>query len=122
MDEQVFPGVDIIEISRFKQAAVRNPRILDRLFTKRELAKIKADNFASLAARFAGKEAVLKTLGTGLNGLSWHDIEIIGNDLGEPVVYLSDRAREAAGVRGGQSVRISLSHSRDNAIAVAILI
>ncbi|KUO63103.1 MAG: hypothetical protein APF84_11285 [Gracilibacter sp. BRH_c7a] len=117
----MYPGTDIIEISRFKGACQRNPRITQRLFTLRELNEKSAENGASLAARFAGKEAVLKALGTGLRGLSWHDIEIISNEVGEPQVYLSSKAREVALSRGAGEVRVSLSHSKDLAIAVAIL-
>ncbi len=94
---------------------------MSRLFTARELEVLKARNPASLAVRFAGKEAVLKALGTGLRGLSWHDIEILDNELGEPIVYLSAKAKAIAESRGGKYVRISLSHSKDNAVAIAIL-
>jgi len=78
-------------------------------------------DFAHPAVRFAGKEAVLKALGTGLRGLSWHDIEIFTNQLGEPFVVLSERAQKIAGSRGGNAVKISLSHNKDNAVAFAIL-
>lgn len=117
----MYPGTDIIEISRFKGACERNPRIAQRLFTQRELNEKSAKNDASLAARFAGKEAVLKALGTGLRGISWHDIEIINNELGEPEVYLSSKARDIALSRGTGIVKVSLSHCKDLAIAVAIL-
>jgi holo-[acyl-carrier protein] synthase len=118
----MYPGVDIIEISRFDEACRRHPALLPRLFTGRELAACQGKDIRSLAVRFAGKEAVLKALGTGLRGLSWHDIEILNNDNGEPVVYLSDKAQSAA-KRGGRGNRakISLSHSKDNAVAMAIL-
>lgn len=75
-----------------------------------------------MAARFAGKEAVLKALGTGLSGLSWHDIEIFQNKAGEPYVVLSDRALAAARVRGADTIRISISHTKENAIASVILL
>lgn len=116
----MYPGVDLIEIARFGQACQRHPRLLAKLFTVRELEALDS-NPSSLAARFAGKEAVLKALGTGLRGLSWHDIEILNNGLGEPIVYLSPRAQHTARARGGESIRLSLAHSRDNAMAVAIL-
>lgn len=117
----MYPGVDIIEISRFIQACNKHPHLLGKLFSPRELEALATKSYPSLAARFAGKEAVLKTLGTGLRGLSWHDIEIINNEAGEPIVYLSDRAKRIAESRGGDNVRLSLSHSRDNALAMAIL-
>jgi holo-[acyl-carrier protein] synthase len=117
----MYPGIDIIEIARFNKACKRQSRLMARLFTARELEALKASPPASLAARFAGKEAVLKALGTGLRGLSWHDIEILDNELGEPIVYLSAKAEAIAESRGGKEVRLSLAHSRDNAIALAIL-
>ncbi|NLM21873.1 MAG: holo-ACP synthase [Peptococcaceae bacterium] len=117
----MYPGIDIIEISRFTQACKRHPRLLARLFTAGELKAISGENYSSWAARFAAKEAVLKALGTGLRGLTWHDIEIFNNDWGEPIVYLSERAQNIAAKRGGKSVKISLSHSKDNAIAIAVL-
>lgn len=117
----MYPGVDIIEIARFAQACSRQPRLLARLFTNRELEALVTSSPSSLAARFAGKEAVLKALGTGLRGLSWHDVEILNNDLGEPIVILSEKAKDIAESRGGHTVRLSLSHSRDNAVAMAIL-
>lgn len=122
MGISVYPGIDIIEISRFELACRRHPRLKLRLFTARELEILASKNMASMAARFAGKEAVLKALGTGLSGLSWHDIEIFQNDAGEPYVVLSGRALAAAGARGADTVRISLSHTRDTAIASVILL
>jgi len=117
----MYPGIDIIEILRFSQACHRHPRLLTRLFTDRELESCKGKDISSLAARFAGKEAVLKAFGTGLRALAWHDIEILTDQTGEPIVYLSDKAQAAAGLRGGRVVKVSLSHSRDNAAAMAIL-
>lgn len=117
----MIPGIDIIEISRFAEACAKHPRLMERLFTNRELTMLEGKKVSTIAARFAGKEAILKALGTGLRGLSWQDIEILSNDLGEPLVYLSDRARKIAEVRGEGIVRISLSHSKENAIAMAIL-
>jgi len=118
----MYPGIDIIEITRFNQACSRHPRLWQRLFTDRELADLQGSQAGSPAARFAGKEAVLKALGTGLRGLSWHDVEILPNDLGEPVVYLSEKAKQRALARGGNSVRVSLSHSKENAIALAVCV
>lgn len=117
----MYPGIDIIEISRFDRACRRHPQIINRLFTEKELAGLKITNTASLAARFAGKEAVLKALGTGLRGLSWHDIEIFSNEKGEPEVHLSPKAQRLAGKRGCTEVRLSLSHNRIQAAAVALL-
>ena len=117
----MYPGTDIIEIERVVLALQRQPKLYERLFTTRERENLINKGIQSYAARFAGKEAVLKTLGTGLSGLAWHDIEIISNSSGEPEVYLSSRAMDLVMARGGSQVRVSLSHNRKQAIAFAIL-
>lgn len=117
----MYPGVDIIEIERVVQALKRRPKLSERLFTTQERENLKGKGFQSYAARFAGKEAVLKTLGTGLRGLSWHDIEILEDLSGEPLVSLSLRALELVKARGGCQVRVSLSHNRTQAMGMAIL-
>lgn len=118
----MYPGIDIIEIKRFELACQRNSRIVNRLFTERELESVKGKRAETLAGRFAAKEAVLKALGTGLRGLSWHDIEILSNKVGEPKVYLSEKAMETALTRGGNEVRLSITHSKEHAAALAILV
>lgn len=116
-----YPGVDIIEIERFAQACGRQPRLPERVFTARERAQLSDKGYQSWAACFAGKEAVLKTLGTGLSGLSWQDIEILSEPSGEPLVYLSPRAQDKAWARGASKVWVSLTHNRTQAVAFAIL-
>ena len=117
----MFPGIDIIEIERFLQACERRPKLCERLFTPRERDDLLGKGMPSWAARFAGKEAILKSMGTGLSGLSWQDIEILSATSGEPVVYLSSRALAKVRARGGTQVRVSLSHNRTQAVAMAIL-
>lgn len=117
----MFPGVDIVEIQRFTKAIERTPRLRERLFTIREIESLEGKTIVSWAARFAGKEAVLKALGTGLRGLSWHDIEILSNDMGEPVVFLTEKAERLLHTRGGSQLRVSLSHEKEYAIAMAVL-
>ncbi len=117
----MYPGIDIIEIERMAKAFKRQPKLYERLFTTREREALLGKGIQSYAARFAGKEAVLKTLGTGLRGLSWHDIEILSNPSGEPLVYLSSKAMDQVRARGGFQVRVSLSHNCTQAIAFAIL-
>lgn len=116
-----YPGIDIIEIERFGEACQRHPKLLERLFTERENLYLENKGLQSRAARFAAKEAVLKALGCGLRGLSWHDIEILSEASGEPVVYLSEKAAQILEKRGGTQIRISLSHDRSKAVAMAIL-
>ena len=117
----MYPGIDSIEIERLVIAFERQPKLRERLFTNRERENLRGKGIQSYAARFAGKEAVLKTLGTGLRGLSWHDVEIVSDSSGEPQVYLSSRAMDLVKARGGFQVRISLTHNRTQAMAFAIL-
>ena len=118
----MYPGIDIIEISRFDRACKRQPRLLTRLFTPAELQALKDKDISSYAARFAGKEAVLKALGTGLKGLSWQDIEILTDEAGQPQVILSAKAKQVLQARGGSKITVSLAHSKDNAVAIAIML
>jgi holo-[acyl-carrier protein] synthase len=117
----MYPGVDIIEIERFARACRRHPRLVDRLFTLREQNNLQGKGMQSWAGRFTAKEAVLKALGTGTRGIGWQDIEIINGPQGEPLVLLSPRAAERVLARGGTEVKVSISHDRSRAIAMAIL-
>ncbi|MDR1603661.1 MAG: holo-ACP synthase [Gracilibacteraceae bacterium] len=117
----MFPGIDLVEVSRFTRICQRQPAILERLFTPAELAELSSRSWESKAARFAGKEAVLKALGTGIGPLGWHDVEIRTAASGEPLVRLSARAAETAAARGGDTVRLSLTHTGDMAAAMATL-
>ena len=113
-------GVDIIEIARIERAAERwGERFLLRVYTNEEL-RLYGNRPSSLAARFAGKEAVVKALGTSERGIGWKDIEILSEASGKPLVNLYDRAREQADDLGLSGLAISLSHSRDYAIAFVV--
>ena len=113
-------GVDIIEIERVKQVLKRRQDgFLKRVYTEAEQALYR-DRISELAARFAGKEAVMKALGTGVRGIGWRDIEILPNKRGKPLVFLHGRAKERAELLGIKEVAISLSHSRDFAVASAV--
>ncbi|MDA8442011.1 MAG: holo-ACP synthase [Peptococcaceae bacterium] len=118
----MFPGTDLIEIKRVDQAMLRQPRLKSRLFTGAEIEECeqKGHAAASYAGKFAAKEAVLKALGTGLRGLNWTDIEVLADPLGKPEVHLATAAYELMISRGLSTVRVSISHSRDFAIAFAI--
>ncbi|MGI6285705.1 holo-ACP synthase [Neomoorella humiferrea] len=115
-------GIDIIEIDRLERALKHHPRLLSRLFTPVELEYCmgRGRPAASLAARFAAKEAVMKVLGVGLGGCSFRDIEIGREDGGRPRVVLHGRAEELARKAGGGTITVSLSHCRSFAAAVAI--
>ena len=113
-------GVDIIEIGRVEQAiSKQGDRFLGRIYTDRELEWCRG-RMPELAARFAAKEAIMKLLGTGLRGLRWTEIETLSNAEGKPEVYLSGGARRKAEEIGLQDLAISLSHSREYAVASAV--
>ena len=115
-------GVDLIEIDRFISAYQRyDQRFLQRLFTPTELAE-NAENMASLAARFAAKEAVAKAFSTGIGNISWKDIEILRGDSGEPVLHLHGAAQKMAEEQNINTWSISLSHTQSHAIAIVVAI
>jgi holo-[acyl-carrier protein] synthase len=109
-------GVDLLEIERLERALERHPRLAQRVFTDAELAYAgaRARPGRHLAARFAAKEAVVKAL--GLRGFGLREIEVVAGE--PPTVALSGAASEAA---GGRKVDVSLTHSRENAAAVAFV-
>lgn len=109
-------GIDLLEIERMERALERHPRLAERVFTdrEREYAAARARPGRHLAARFAAKEAVVKALGLS-GGFGLREIEIVAGE--PPTVRLSGRAAEAA---AGLRIEISLTHSRDNAAAVAV--
>jgi len=110
-------GIDLLEIERMERALERHPRLAERIFTaaEREYAAARARPGRHLAARFAAKEAVVKALGLSA-GFGLREIEVVAGE--PPTVRLSGHAAEAA---AGLTVEISLTHSRDNAAAVAIV-
>jgi holo-[acyl-carrier protein] synthase len=113
-------GVDIIEIDRFTAAYLRyDQRLLHRLFTSIELAE-NGLNIASLAARFAAKEAVAKAFGTGIGVISWHDIEICRGVSGEPILLLCGEAQKMAEKLSLTVWSLSLSHTQKQAIAFVV--
>lgn len=117
-------GVDIVEIERVRRAMDRRERFTDRLFTQAEQKYCRSKTKPALhfAVRFAAKEAVSKALGTGKRGMKWTDIEIRRDALGKPFVHLSGGAAELASLKGVTDVAVSLSFSRDSAVASAIAV
>lgn len=116
-------GVDIIEISRIKDAIEKNTLFIDKIYTENEIEYFKSRNFRPeyLAGRFAAKEAISKALGTGIFQYSMKDIEIDRNANGKPVVILKGKAKQIAQKFGEYKIHLSISHSRENAMAYAIL-
>jgi len=116
-------GVDLIEVSRIQDVIARyGDRFLARVFTQGELAYCRGRP-QQLAARFAAKEAVSKALGTGIQhreGVAWQEIQIASDDHGKPVVLLSGRAARRAEEIGLTTFALSLSHTREHAIAMVV--
>ncbi len=113
-------GVDIIEVDRIDNAILRHgQRFFDRFYTSQEL--IDSDGQTpSLAARFAAKEAVAKALGTGIGQVAWKDIEVVTGPRREPMLRLHGQALELANSMGLTDWAISLSHTEQHAVAVAV--
>lgn len=118
-------GIDIIEISRIEEALARQgERFRRRVFTDAEIAYCESVNpkVASYAARFAAKEAAMKALGTGwTDGIAWREIEVVRDEKGAPSLLLSGRALSRMRELGADRAHLSLSHSRDMAIAQVVL-
>ena len=113
-------GVDIIEIGRIRRVMARwGEHFLQRVYTDSEQGDCQ-NRAPELAVRFAAKEAVMKALGTGIKGVGWREIEILSNRDGKPSVYLHGGAQQKARGLGLGELAISLSHSRDYAIASVV--
>ncbi|MBA7676346.1 Holo-[acyl-carrier-protein] synthase [subsurface metagenome] len=113
-------GIDIIEIARIERAITRwGQSFIRRIYTDLEL-RLCHEKPESLAARFAGKEAVMKAFGTGTKGISWREIEILAEPGGRPLVHLYGKAQNQANNLGLSRLAISLSHSREYAIAFVV--
>ena len=113
-------GVDIIEISRIRQAVDRwGEHFLKRIFTDSELNSYRTRP-ESLAARFAGKEAAMKALSPTACTVGWREVEILSEPNGKPAVHLYGKARQRAEDLGLKGLEISLSHSREYAVALVI--
>ena len=113
-------GIDMIEIDRVRSALARRPRFAERVFTDEEqrYCMSRPNPAQHFAARFAGKEAVGKAIGCGVEFM-WRDIEIAGRP--KPTVRLSGRVAELAERFGAGEIDLSMTHSRGMAAAVAIV-
>jgi holo-[acyl-carrier protein] synthase len=113
-------GVDIIEIERVADVIARHgDRFLNRVYTPDEIAHCRG-RISELAARFAAKEAVMKALGTGVRGVGWRDIEILPNRRGKPLVFLYERGAARAERIQLRGLEVSLTHSKQYAIAMVV--
>ena len=118
-------GTDIIEISKIKKIHdMWGDKALKRVFTDNEIKYCNSIKykFRSLSARFAAKEAVLKAIGIGLNeGWRWRDVEISRLKSGKPEVKITGRIKKLFDRLKLSRVEVSISHSDNYAVAVAIV-
>lgn len=113
-------GVDLIEVDRIRRVVEEHEeRFLKRVFTSRELDEA-GSNYASLAARFAAKEAVAKALGTGIGAVAWQEIEILRGPEREPILCLHGAAQSLAQALNLKVWSISLSHTHEHAVAFVV--
>jgi len=108
-------GIDLVDIPRFERTLERTPRLLERLFAPSE----RALRLASLAARYAAKEALIKALG-GSDGVHWTEIEIASEPSGRPIFVLSGSTAAVVADRGITSLHLSMSH--DAGLATAFVV
>lgn len=116
-------GVDLVDIARMRRVLARTPRFVQRVFTDAERAWCgrRADPVASYAGCFAAREAVLKALGVGFSdGVSYDDVSVDHDEKGRPVAVLTGAARRIAREQGVTEVFISISHTREVAVANAV--
>jgi len=113
-------GIDLIEIPRISRALERYAGFRERCFTEAERAycESRANPAQHYAARFAGKEAVGKALGSGVY-FTWREIEIAGRP--KPGVTLSGKTRAWAERVGAGRIELSMTHSRELATAVCVV-
>ena len=115
-------GVDGVEIERFRRSLERTPSMRARIFTDIELAYVEphADPVPSLAARFAAREAVMKSLGLGLGAFGFHDVWVDRAPSGAPSLSFAGRAADLAAAAGVVRWHVSLTHS--DLVAVAYVV
>ncbi len=113
-------GIDLADIERVSKILAKYPRFAERCFTEheREYAFRFARPERRLAARFAGKEAVMKSMGTGWRRIRWRDVEITGG--GKPTVRISGTARKRADTLGITGFEVTITHTDKDAMVLVI--
>lgn len=109
-------GIDVCDIERFQASLARTPGLRERLFTPAEAGRPPA----SLAARFAAKEALAKALGAPGN-MAWHDAEVVSESTGRPLFEIRGTVLARADALGVRTVHVSLSHDAGIASAMVVL-
>jgi holo-[acyl-carrier protein] synthase len=109
-------GIDVVDVARFEETLDRSPGVRDRVFTAGERTR----RAASLAARFAAKEALAKALGAPA-GLAWQDAEVVTSEDGRPWFEVRGSVAERCTSLGVAHIHLSLSHDAGIASAVVVL-
>jgi holo-[acyl-carrier protein] synthase len=114
-------GIDVVPVQRFAETLARTPELADRLFTAAEQLTGTGSRRSpeSLAARFAAKEALAKSLGAG-GGMHWTDAEVLVDDVGRPSLSIKGTVQQRADALGVTRLHLSMSH--DGGIASATVI
>lgn len=117
-------GIDIIEIGRIKQHLNKNDNFLKKIFTEKEIELFKSKEYApqTIAGNFAAKEAISKSLGLGIRGYDFKDIEILRDKLGKPIVKTHNNLEKICESYNVLEIKVSISHGKDYAIANAMTI
>lgn len=117
-------GIDIQDVVAFAECVAESgDDYLKRVFTPDEIAYCDATSNAmeTYAVRFAAKEAAMKALSTGWDGVDWHDFEILNEASGQPTLLLRGNAAKITAERGITKTWVSLSHVRNYAVAQVVL-
>lgn len=114
-------GVDLVDIERIERAIARHDSFVPRIFSPREMERCEDCSRPArrYAACFAAKEAASKALGSGVRGFAWREVEMVEDEKGRPALALSGRAQDIARQLGITRMLVSVSHTRDTAVAVA---
>ncbi|MCP4217023.1 MAG: holo-ACP synthase, partial [bacterium] len=117
-------GVDIIDVPRIKKMVDKGRRFFDGIFTPLEIEYSEARHKKEIhfAARFAAKEAFFKAMGTGWrDGMKWTDIEVENDELGKPHIRISGKTLEKFNSKGCSTINLSISHTKEYAVAFVIV-
>jgi len=117
-------GIDAVDVDRFRRVLDRRRHLADRLFTddERTYARAAADPVPRMSTRFAAKEAVMKALGVGLGAFRFTEVEVVRTGLDAPELVLHGAARALASRAGVDRWLLSLTHTAQVALAVAVAV
>ncbi|MHC2994322.1 MAG: holo-ACP synthase [Candidatus Atribacteria bacterium] len=117
-------GIDLVSIKRIENIVRRwGDNLICRIFTplEQEYCEKKGNKYQSYAGKFAAKEALLKALGLGLRGVNWREIEVINDNLGQPIIKISGRLKEITSNKKVDIYFLTISHTKEYALAEVIL-